>query len=46
MRFYLFLKKVMGVIAMDKKQITLYYSSKNSLGKQLNAYIESSEKNI
>jgi arsenate reductase-like glutaredoxin family protein len=34
----------MGVIAMDKKQITLYYSSKNSLGKQVNAYIESSAK--
>lgn len=34
----------MGVIAMDKKQITLYYSSETSLGKQLNAYVESSEK--
>ncbi|TLP70623.1 arsenate reductase family protein [Maribacter sp. ACAM166] len=34
----------MGVIAMDKKQLTLYYSSKNSLGKQLNAYVESSDK--
>ncbi len=34
----------MGVISMDKKQITLYYSSENSLGKQLNAYVESSEK--
>ena len=34
----------MGVIAMDKKQITLYYSSENSLGKQLNAYVESSGK--
>ncbi|SEL01011.1 Arsenate reductase, glutaredoxin family [Maribacter orientalis] len=34
----------MGVIAMDKKLITLYYSSKNSLGKQLNAYVESSDK--
>ena len=33
----------MGVIAMDKKQITLYYSSKNSIGKQLNAYVESSD---
>lgn len=33
----------MGVIAMDKKQITLYYSSENSLGKQINAYVESSE---
>lgn len=33
----------MGVIAMDDKQIKLYYSSKNSLGKQLNAYVESSE---
>lgn len=32
----------MGVIAMDKKQITLYYSSENSIGKQLNAYVESS----
>jgi arsenate reductase-like glutaredoxin family protein len=34
----------MGVIAMDKKQITLYYSSENSLGKQIHAYVESSEK--
>ncbi|MGB2759317.1 MULTISPECIES: arsenate reductase family protein [Maribacter] len=34
----------MGVIAMDKKQITLYYSSENSIGKQLNAYVESSGK--
>ncbi|WP_299798927.1 hypothetical protein [uncultured Maribacter sp.] len=34
----------MGVIAMDKKQITLYYSSQNSIGKQLNAYVESSGK--
>ncbi|SNR59478.1 Arsenate reductase, glutaredoxin family [Maribacter sedimenticola] len=33
----------MGTIAMDKKQITLYYSSLNSLGKQVNAYVESSE---
>lgn len=28
---------------MDKKQVTLYYSSKNSLGKQINAYVESSD---
>ena len=34
----------MGVIAMDNKQITLYYSSENSLGKQVNAYVESSKK--
>ncbi|ASV30765.1 arsenate reductase family protein [Maribacter cobaltidurans] len=34
----------MGVIAMDKKQITLYYSSENSIGKQINAYIQSSKK--
>ncbi|HDZ05448.1 hypothetical protein LCGC14_0070960 [marine sediment metagenome] len=34
----------MGVIAMDKKQITLYYSSENSIGKQLNAYVTSSGK--
>ena len=34
----------MGVIAMDKKQITLYYSSETSLGKQVNAYVESSDK--
>lgn len=33
----------MGVIAMDKKQLTLYYSSKTSLGKQLSAYVESSD---
>ena len=29
---------------MDKKQITLYYSSENSIGKQLNAYVTSSGK--
>ena len=34
----------MGVIAMDKKQITLYYSSKNSIGKQIHAYVEASGK--
>lgn len=34
----------MGVIAMDKKQLTLYYNSENSIGKQINAYVESSEK--
>lgn len=34
----------MGVIAMDKKQLTLYYSSENSLGKQVHAYVKSSGK--
>ncbi|UWX54447.1 hypothetical protein NYZ99_16205 [Maribacter litopenaei] len=34
----------MGVIAMDKRQITLYYSSENSIGKQIHAYVESSQK--
>ncbi len=34
----------MGVIAMDKKQLTLYYSSENSLGKQVLAYVKSSGK--
>ncbi|MDC6389041.1 hypothetical protein PP182_10140 [Maribacter sp. PR1] len=34
----------MGVIAMDKRQITLYYSSENSIGKQIHAYIQSSKK--
>ncbi|MGB3152623.1 MAG: hypothetical protein WBB27_18350 [Maribacter sp.] len=34
----------MGSIAKDKNQITLFYSSKNSLGKQIDAYVASSEK--
>lgn len=34
----------MGIIAMDKRQITLYYSSENSIGKQIHAYVQSSEK--
>lgn len=29
---------------MDKRQITLYYSSENSIGKQIHAYVQSSEK--
>jgi len=36
----------MGVIAKDENQITLYYHSETSLGKQAHAYIESSEKNV
>lgn len=36
----------MGVIAMDTKQITYYYSSENSIGKQINAYMESAEKAV
>lgn len=34
----------MGSIAMDKRQITLYYSSDNAIGKQIHAYVQSSEK--
>ena len=36
----------MGTIAKDKNQITLFYSSENSLGKQLSAYVKSSEKKV
>lgn len=36
----------MGSIAKDKKQVTLFYSSENSLGKQIYAYVSSSEKSI
>ena len=34
----------MGTIAKHENQIRFYYSSKNSLGRQLAAYIKSSEK--
>ncbi|WP_211361152.1 arsenate reductase family protein [Maribacter flavus] len=34
----------MGTIAMDKRQITLYYSSENTIGKQIHAYVQSSKK--
>lgn len=36
----------MGVIATDKRQITLYYHSETSIGKQTYAYVKSSEKEI
>ena len=36
----------MESIAKNKNQITLYFSSENSLGKQLHAYVESSEKKV
>lgn len=36
----------MGVLAMDNKQLTLFYSSENSIGKQLYAYIHASVKKI
>ena len=36
----------MGSIAKDEKQITLYYNSESSLGKQINAYVSSAEKEV
>jgi len=36
----------MGLIATDKNKITLYYHSGSSVGKQANAYIASSDKEI
>jgi arsenate reductase-like glutaredoxin family protein len=36
----------MGVISTDNNEIKLYYHSDNSLGKQTNAYVESSDKKI
>ncbi len=36
----------MGVIAKDENQITLYYNSETSLGKQTYPYVESAEKDI
>ena len=36
----------MGVISTDNNEIKLYYNSENSLGKQTNAYVQSSEKKI
>lgn len=36
----------MGVIAKNENQITLYYNSETSLGKQTYAYVESAEKDI
>ncbi len=36
----------MGTIAKDKREIRLYYHSGTSLGKQTQAYVESSEKEI
>lgn len=36
----------MGVISTDKNEIKLYYHSENSLGKQTNAYVQSSGKKI
>ncbi len=36
----------MGVIAKNDNQITLFYDSETSLGKQTYAYVESAEKDI
>lgn len=36
----------MGVIAKNENQITLYYDSETSLGKQTYAYVKSAEKEI
>lgn len=36
----------MGIIAKDENQITLYYNSKTSLGKQTLGYVESSEEDV
>jgi len=36
----------MGSIAKDDKQITLYYNAESSLGKQINAYVNSGEKKV
>lgn len=36
----------MGSIARDDKQITFYYNSESSLGKQINAYVNSTEKKV
>ncbi|WP_289039103.1 hypothetical protein [uncultured Zobellia sp.] len=36
----------MGVISKDKKKITLYYNSENSIGKQTYAYVESADEDI
>ncbi len=36
----------MGIISKDNRQIKLYYNSETSLGKQVRAYIEASEKKI
>ena len=36
----------MGSIAKDDKQITLYYNAESSLGKQINAYVNSREKKV
>lgn len=36
----------MGIIATDKNEIKLYYSSQTSIGKQTYAYVVSSEKKV
>ncbi|CAM3513527.1 arsenate reductase family protein [Zobellia roscoffensis] len=36
----------MGVISKDKKKITLYYNSENTIGKQTYAYVESADEDI
>lgn len=36
----------MGSIAKDERQITLYYNSESSLGKQIKAYVNSAEKDV
>ena len=36
----------MGVIAKNKKQITIYYNSEHSIGKQTYAYVKASNKKL
>jgi len=36
----------MGVISKDNRQITVYYNSKNSIGKQVYAYTTASKKRL
>ncbi len=36
----------MGSIAKDSRQITFFYNSESSLGKQVNAYVNSAEKDV
>jgi arsenate reductase-like glutaredoxin family protein len=36
----------MGSIAKDSRQITFFYNSESSLGKQINAYVNSAEKEV
>ena len=36
----------MGVISKNKRKITLYYNSENSIGKQCYGYVQASEKKV